>query len=65
VTKSNQKNVSLILNSLLFKNISDNPKHFSVPGIYSQLCNMLLVTIFLVVRRDRQERVYRCNKHRK
>lgn len=65
VRKSIQANLSLILNSLLFKNISDNPKHLSMPGIYSQLYSMLVVTIFLGVGKDRQECVCKCNRHRK
>lgn len=65
VRKSIQTNLSLILNSLLLKNISDNPKHLSMPGIYSQLYNMLVVIIFLGVGRDRKECVCKCNRHRK
>lgn len=55
VRKSIQTNLSLILNSLLFKNISDNPKWLSMPGIYSQLYNMLVGTISLSAGKDRKE----------
>lgn len=65
VRKSIQTNLSFILNSLLLKTISYNPIHLSMPGIYSQLYNVLIVTIFLGVGRYRQECVCKCNRHKK
>lgn len=65
VRKSIQTNLSLILNSLLFKNISDNSKWLSMPGIYSQLYNMLVGTISLSGGKDRKECICKCNGHRK
>lgn len=64
VRKSIQTNLSLILNSLLFKNISDNPKRLSMPGIYSQLHNMLVGTISLSAGKDTKECNCKCNGHR-
>lgn len=65
VRKSIQTNLSLILNSLLFKNIPDNPKCLSLPGIYSQLHNMLVGTISLSAGKDTKECNCKCNGHRK
>lgn len=65
VRKSIQINLTLILNSLLFKNISDNLKHFPMPGIYSQLHNMLVETISLSAGKDTKECNGKCNGKRK